>query len=152
MIDQNYMTSVNPEICAATEVSKVEFKVEDSINPYSERFKLRHKEIYEGGDLINGLRKPIDNGDIFEITEGEKKSKKFILVAQECDLMVRGKDGNRGARAAVLLQIEPLTEKQLSTEIAKKYQKEIKDEKFNNHFFADRFKLEYFEEGKNSFN
>jgi len=150
MVGQNYMTSVNPAICAATELSKVEFKINDSINPYSERFKLRHQEIYEAGELLNKLRKPIDNGDIFEVTDGEKKGKKFILVAQECDMMVRGKDGNRGARTAILIEVKTYTEKQLLKQVADKYQKDIKDEKINNHFFADRFKLEYFEEGKNN--
>jgi len=150
MIDKNYVASANPAICAANELSKVEFKVDDAVNPYSERFKLRHQEIYEAGDLLNGLRKPIDNGDIFTITEGEKNGKKFILVAQECDLMVRGDDGKRGARTAVLLEIETFTEKQLHKEISSKYEAEIKKGKFNNHFYADRFKLEYFESGKNN--
>lgn len=149
MISKNYLPSTNPAICAANELSKVEFKIDDSINPYTERFKLRNQEIYEAGDLINDLRKPIDNGDIFTITDGEKKGKKFILVAQECDLMVRGEDGKRGARTAVLLEIETFTEKQLLKEISDKYKKEIEKEKFNNHFFADRFKLEYFEKGTN---
>ncbi|MDB5227808.1 MAG: hypothetical protein JWN78_2001 [Bacteroidota bacterium] len=148
MISNNYLTSTNPAICAANELSKVEFKIDDSVNPYNERFKLRHQEIYEAGELLNGLRKPIDNGDIFTMTEGEKKGKKFILVAQECDLMVR-EDGKRGTRTAILCEIETFTEKQLHKEISDKYEKEIKKGKFNNHFFADRYKLEYFESGTN---
>lgn len=149
MISRGYLASTNPAICAANELSKVEFKIDDSVNPYGERFKLRHQEIFESGELVNGLRKPIDNGDIFVITDGEKKDKKFILVAQECDLMVRGKDGKRGARTSVFLEIETFTEKQLHKEISDKYEGEIKKGKFNNHFFADRFKLEYFESGTN---
>mgnify|MGYP000999263616 CR=1 FL=1 len=149
MIDKSYIISTNPAICAANELAKVEFMIDDVVTPYTERFKLRHKEIYEAGDLLNGLRKPIDNGDIFEITEGDKKGKKYILVAQECDLMVRGENGKRGARTAVMLEIETYTAKQLHKEISDKYEKEIKKGRFNNHFFADRFKLEYFELGTN---
>jgi hypothetical protein len=149
MIDKNYIASTNPAICAATDISKIEFKIDGLVNPYQERFKLRHQEIYEAGELLNSLRKPIDNGDIFTITEGEKKGKKFILVAQECDLMVRGEDGKRGARTAVLLEIETYTEAQLHKEISDKYKKEIDKGKFGNHFFADRYKLEYFESGTN---
>ena len=143
MITNNYLASTNPDICAATELSKVEFNIEEYVNPYSERLKLRHQEIYEAGELINSLRKPIDNGDIFTITEGEKKGKKFILVAQECDLMVRGEDGKRGARIAILLEIETYSEKKLLKEINDKYEKDSKKRKFNNHFFADRYKLDY---------
>jgi len=149
MIANNYVVSTNPAICAANELSKVEFKIDDSINPYHERFKLRHQELFEAGVLLNGLRIPIANGDIFTITEGDKKGKNFILVAQECDLMVRGEDGKRGARTAVFLEVETLTEKQFLKEISNKYEKDIKDGKFNNHFFSNRYKLEYFESGTN---
>lgn len=147
MVEKNYVESTNPSICAAADISKIEFKIEDLVDPYKERFKLRHQEIYEAGNLLNSLRKPIENGDIFIVTEGEKKDKKFILVAQECDMMVRGATGERGARTAVLLEIEPITEKQLHKEMSDKYKKESDRGKFNNHFFADRYKLEYFEEG-----
>ncbi|MFN0048371.1 MAG: hypothetical protein ACKVOU_04535 [Cytophagales bacterium] len=149
MISKNYVTTTNPAICSANEISKLEFKIENPVNPYNERFKLRHQEIFESGALLNGLRKPIDNGDIFEITDGERKTKKFILVAQECDMMVRSDTGTRGAKIATLLEIETLSDKQLLAEMKRKYEGEIRKEKFLNHFFADRFKLEYFEDGSN---
>lgn len=150
MVSKNYIASTNPKISAANELSKVEFQIDYSVNPYNEQFKLRHQEGFEKGALLNALRIPIDNGDIFTITEGEKKGKNFILVAQECDLMVRGKDGKRGVRTAVLLEVEFFTEKQFLKEISTKYEKDIKKGKFNNHFFADRYKLEYIESGTNN--
>ena len=150
MIERHYLLSTNPAICSANEISKIEFIIDDEPgNPYKERFKLRTQEIYESGILLNSLRKPIDNGDIFTIKEGVKKGKTFILVAQECDLMVRGQNGERGARSATLLEIETLSEKQLLDQMKKKYSNEIEREKFKNHFFSDKYKLEYIESGTN---
>ena len=33
------------------------------------KVKIRHKEIYSNGELINSLHKPIENGDIFQIND-----------------------------------------------------------------------------------
>ncbi|WP_298740062.1 hypothetical protein [uncultured Chitinophaga sp.] len=149
MIAKRYVPSTNPTIISAFELSNIEFDIDGTNSPYNERYKLRYQEVYEAGDLLNTLRKPIDNGDIFIITDGEKKGKRFVLVGQECDLMVRGADGKRGARTATLLEIETLSNDQLFKKMADKYKKEIERGKFKNHFFADRFKLEYFEIGTN---
>ncbi len=149
MIDRDYLASTNQAISSANAISSIEFRIDDSVNPYNERFKLRYKEIYESGAHLNNLRKPIDNGDIFIISEGEKKGKIYILVAQECELMVRGQSGFRAVRTANLLEIETLTEKQLYAQMTKKYEDEIKKGKFKNHFFADRYKLDYFDSGTN---
>lgn len=149
MIVKGYLTSTNPAICSASEISKIEFKIEDPVTPYIERFTLRNQEIFESERLINRLRKPIDNGDVFAIIDGEKRGKEYILVAQECDLVVRGETGNRGARTAVFLEIEKLTEKQLNSEVKRKHESDIKNDRYENHFFADKYKLEYFEPGTN---
>lgn len=152
MLQSDYVSSMNKNICSAKEIANVEFKVENPGEPYKTRFKLRNQEIYEPGEYLNGLRKPIDNGDIFIVTDGELKDKKFILVGQECDLMVRGKiedKGERGARSATLLEIEDMSDLQLIAEISRKYNSEMKKKKFSNHFYADRFKLDYFKSGSN---
>jgi len=152
MLQSNYVSSMNKHICSAKEIANVEFKIENPGEPYKTRFKLRNQEIYEPGEYVNKLRKPIENGDIFLVTDGELKDKKFILVGQECDLMVRGKiedKGERGARSATLLEIEDLSESQLIAEISRKYNSEIKKKKFLNHFYADRFRLDYFKPGTN---
>ncbi len=53
-------------------------------------WKIRRLELYEDESHINGMHMPLELGDIFEKTVGGKK---FILLAQPCDLMVR--DGKR---------------------------------------------------------
>jgi hypothetical protein len=53
---------------------------------------LQREELYEFDDYINKNHLPLDLGDIFEKTEGNS-TKKYILLAQPCDLMVR--DGKR---------------------------------------------------------
>jgi hypothetical protein len=54
-------------------------------------WSLQRDELYEFNDHINKNHLPIDLGDIFERAGSEKK---YILLAQPCDLMVRG-DGKR---------------------------------------------------------
>lgn len=151
MIERNYVPLVNTSICAASEISDIPFAIDAKSKTYSEKIKLRHQEIYESESLLNNLRRPIDNGDIFEITGGQLKNKKYILVAQECDLMVRGgtkgDEGTRGARIAILLPIKILASETLLSELKRKYSADIKKGKFTTHFYADKFKLEYFESG-----
>lgn len=53
-------------------------------------WKIQRMEMYEGNEYLNSLHMPIELGDIFEQSSG----KKYILLAQPCDLMVRS-DGKR---------------------------------------------------------
>ena len=46
-----------------------------------------HEEIYDTAEHVNGLHLPIELGDLFERSDG----KRFVVVAQPCDLMVRKK-------------------------------------------------------------
>jgi hypothetical protein len=152
MKDQGYVPSVNSSIYAARDISNIEFNIsnENVGRPYSEKYKLRYQEIYESEALLNQLRRPIDNGDIFIVTDGEGQNKKYILVAQECDLMIRSEGvskGKRGARSATLLEIGTFTEQQLYNDIKRLYEGQIEKKKFSNHFYADKFKLDYFEHG-----
>ena len=50
--------------------------------------EIQRFELYETKELLNELHLPIDLGDLFEKTSSGTK-KKFILIAQPCDLMVR---------------------------------------------------------------
>jgi hypothetical protein len=150
MIDQDYVPQVNQSILDAADVSKINFKLDDTSSVYSEKIKLRHQELYEQEALLNVLRRPIDNGDIFTVTEGEQMGTKFILIAQPCDLMVRGgeKDkGKRGARVANLLPIEVFTHEGLLGDLRRKYSSDISNNRYLTHYYADKFKLEYFESG-----
>ena len=107
MSETHYPNKVNKEIKSSIRFGEVEFNIPDAYRPYSDKVKIRHKEIYSNGELINSLHKPIENGDIFQIND-----EKFILVAQPCDMMVRGKGNSAGKRTAkyvTLLQIDDIT-------------------------------------------
>jgi hypothetical protein len=68
----------------------------DSENlPSHHIWELERLEKYDAADYLNVLHRPIDLGDIFEIGTGKKK-RKYILIAPQCDLMVRSKVGTRG--------------------------------------------------------
>ncbi len=59
-------------------------------------WKIQRLELYETEDFINRSFLPIELGDVFELTKGNKAKKpRYMLLAQPCDLMVRSKTGNR---------------------------------------------------------
>jgi DNA-binding Xre family transcriptional regulator len=60
----------------------------------SKLWEIQRHELYED-EHINQLHMPIELGDIFRKTNGEKK---YILIAQPCNLMVRAKEP-KGKRA-----------------------------------------------------
>jgi hypothetical protein len=81
----------------------------------SKAWEIQHDELYENSEYLNKNHLPLELGDIFEKTDS-KNSKKYILLAQSCDLMIRGKgyrarDNNRLA----LLEITDFNEKQYKT-------------------------------------
>jgi hypothetical protein len=55
----------------------------------SRAWEIQHSELYENPDYLNKNHLPIELGDIFEKTDSAS-SKKYILLAQSCDLMIRG--------------------------------------------------------------
>lgn len=140
MSSSGYPKSVNPFIKKAKTISDVRFDIEPGIIPYKQKFGLRHQDIYEKGDIINQLHLPLENGDIFSITDGKNKGF-YILVAQECDLMMRTAPlGSRSAETATLLKVKGFTRKELEEIIIKFYE----TNRFDNHFFSNKFKLDYF--------
>ncbi|HLX54313.1 MAG TPA: hypothetical protein VKR58_10245, partial [Aquella sp.] len=134
MINLNYPKIINPILKLSKEISDVEFEIEPEKEPYKQKYKLRHQDIYENGDHINKLFLPIENGDIFEITDGTGKGY-YILIGQECDLMMREK-GSRGSQFSTLAKINLMNKDQYVAELAK-----------NNNYLANKFELYYFEEG-----
>lgn len=60
--------------------------------PNYNTIEVQRLERYEEGDYLNAQLTPIDVGDIFQETGDSRK--RYILLAQSCDLMVR-KDGKR---------------------------------------------------------
>ena len=83
-----------------------------------EALRIQRFEAYESGDEINRSHSPIELGDIFE-TESNKK--RYILLAQPCDLMVRpnGKrnyDAKLGRSAAFVELVDEKTGEAVSWE------------------------------------
>ncbi|MFN8296645.1 MAG: hypothetical protein U0T69_10645 [Chitinophagales bacterium] len=145
MIDTKYSEFINPYLKKSKPISDIRFRINSGIEPYVEKYTLRHNDIYESGHIINNLHLPIENGDIFEVTEGTGKGC-YILVAQECDLMMRTTPmGSRTTEMAmvVLLKIKEFTRDDLDIKIKDYYT----NNGMGNHFFANKFKLEYYKKG-----
>ncbi len=77
-------TTIQPEIEKMREIKGIG---EQKVKPTSETKELMNHELYD--DKINEYLCPLKSGDIFE-----KGTKKYILLAQPCDLMIR-EDGKR---------------------------------------------------------
>ena len=66
--------------------------------PESSTWMIQREELYEPADYLNQNHLPIEVGDIFERTDADSR-KRYILLAQPCDLMVR-KNGRRSPEIA----------------------------------------------------
>lgn len=65
--------------------------------------EMRRLELYVEGPALNRVHAPLALGDIFEINA----SKRYILLAPPCDLMVRsGKDDERGRRGKIANELQ----------------------------------------------
>ena len=60
-------------------------------------WKIQRLELYEEDEHLNGHHLPTDLGDIYQKSNGDKR---FILLAQPCDLMVRN-DKEPGRRSGM---------------------------------------------------
>jgi len=81
------------EVIAGTMRAVSEIPIKCNLPTPSRAWELQRKELYEYGGYINKNHLPLELGDIFE-KDGGTSSKKYILLAQPCDLMVRN-DGKR---------------------------------------------------------
>lgn len=134
MVDRDYAPKVNKELKSCEKFSGIEFDQPVNVQPYSDKLFLRHQELYDAGDIINALRKPLENGDIFQIGSAQ-----YILVSQACDMAVRKKGdivGVRTAKIATLLKISSITQEKLKKEL-----------KGSDHYFSNKFLLNYFNSG-----
>ncbi len=104
MITSKYVNRMNKNIEIAKSISLIELP-KPNAEPYIEKLKIRNKELYLSEQIINGLNYPLENGDIFKIEYFGEEEKNYVLVAQECDLMIRS-DGKRNASIGLLLRIE----------------------------------------------
>ena len=97
-------------VTAARSVSAASQRITSALASDSDSnvsLKIQRFEIYDPGEELNRFHVPIDLGDIFRF---ESNGRVYILLAQPCDLMVRG-DGLRGyedkkhARTAALVEL-----------------------------------------------
>jgi hypothetical protein len=92
-----------------------------SLDPKAEDTKakeIRRLELYEDGDYLNKHHTPIDLGDVFEVVKNPGKKdesrKRYLLVAQPCEMMVRVQPtpgGRRRPTAVEAVLIEVVKEK-----------------------------------------
>jgi len=61
----------------------------DLLPPPRSAWDLQREELYEPDSHVNRNHLPLELGDIFERV-GTSSTKKYVLLAQPCDLMVRG--------------------------------------------------------------
>lgn len=140
MLERNLVPELNTLLQQATELSQVVVPA-PAAPAYTRRYNLRRQEIYAAGNLVNGLFKPIENGDIFEVTEGKGKGL-YVLLAQPCDLMIRG-DGSRSAQVGSLLKIKTITKQDLETILREQLHKAGERKLHDFNFWKTRGVIEY---------
>jgi hypothetical protein len=87
---------------ASAEVRRISGIAIPSISkPSGELHEVQHLENYEEADQINHVHRPTDLGDIYEKDGGRR----YILIAPQCDLMVRTRAGFRGSDADLLREV-----------------------------------------------
>lgn len=136
MVETDYAKKVNKEFKELYRYKSNNFNFVSDRKPFTDKYKLRHSEFYDNGEFFNKLRKPIENGDIFKINKDN-----FILVAQPCDLMVRGRDDSLGMRLTKIITLLKIENKTYTT---------------NNNFHKDsndqsQFVLPYFSLNKKDY-
>ncbi|MEA5404202.1 hypothetical protein VB776_14825 [Arcicella sp. DC2W] len=148
MIKSDYLLQANEAFEKAHAISNsFNISIEGiKTHPYQKPIELRAKEIYEQGKIINGLHKPLENGDIFEVTDSKGKKSLYVLVAQECDLMLRS-TGKRKLQTGTLIYLSSKIVKDLIADESKSFKEyETKGRPFT--FWDIRYKLDHFENTK----
>lgn len=86
-----------------------QFNTDPLVKTSHTSWKLQQHEMYDSGEYINKLHLPLELGDVF-VKRGKTggRDKHYAVIAQPCDLMVRGtgKRGGRCAEEVVLCEIE----------------------------------------------
>jgi hypothetical protein len=63
----------------------------------------RRREVFEDGVGLNAIHAPLACGDVFAIDVGDER-KKYVFLAQPCDLMIRD-DGQRNAEMGLFVLV-----------------------------------------------
>jgi len=101
-------TDVPSRAAEARRMSRLPEEVPASLIEYAgegEALQIQRFEVFDLDDLLNPIHRPIELGDVFEKASTRKR---FILLAQPCDLMVRSngkrnyEDKKLGRHAALI--------------------------------------------------
>ena len=65
----------------------------------------KKEEVFDLAEIVNKLHSPLSCGDIFELVG---TGKKFVLLAQPCDLMTRGDNGMRRAKEGIFVVLQEI--------------------------------------------
>lgn len=138
--------TISSAVARARNVSAVPEEIASvlrSENASHEALRIQRFEVYESGDELNRSHSPIELGDIFE-TESNKK--RYILLAQPCDLMVRsnGKrsyDAKLGRTAALVELVDKKAGEAMSREELPFYDNETGKSAFANFAKAHQVQL-----------
>lgn len=90
---------LDQDIAIIRSIRRISTVPDENEYPPNQNFETRQIELYEKGDFLNKTHMPLEIGDIFEINK-----RRFVLIAQPCDLMVRN-DGSRSSNLVTLLNI-----------------------------------------------
>lgn len=66
---------------------------------------LRSSELHDPGEIVNALLSPTSPGDVFEFSRVNEDKDYYVLVASACDMVLRGKKGERKLANAILLPL-----------------------------------------------
>jgi len=115
-------------------------KIDSNVNTQSRLWKIQRQEYYEEGNHINRLRMPIVLGDIFQMIDNN--TKKFILIAPPCSLMIR-KKGERANQFNQVILAEIAKEKKESKNIDHYYELPYFDEDYHEGEYIVNFSKTY---------
>ena len=143
LLENALIPELNKQLVQATEISQISVPVSESTT-HTKRYSLRRQEIYAPANLVNGLFKPVENGDIFEVTEGKGKGL-YVLLAQPCDLIIRS-DGNRAAQVGNLLKIKNISKQELEAILNEQLKKAGIKKLHDFNFWKTRGVVEYIDD------
>ena len=92
--------ALDDRIAQIRTIREVETLGDEQEYPPNQRWEIRRLELYEDGEFVNDAHLPLELGDIFSLW-----NKKYILIAQPCDLMIR-ENGSRKAQSVTLARIK----------------------------------------------
>jgi len=82
------------------QVVRYPYKPDDA--PKSTSIEIRRLELYESAEFLNEHHSPIELGDVFQKTQGKRR---FVVIAQPCELMVRSTGKRTNVDHVVLSEI-----------------------------------------------